>query len=386
MKIIPNKKYKKIANFVIALLTLVGLTSCDFIYEDLPECAPPPQTYTVVDFVYDYNMKHTDLLKEHIGSVYLYVFDEKGIYQTRRELHKNDMRGQIDFSMKFDTTEIATGNIYQFVAVAQANHEGYEASLQTPGFTLVNEMIPGVSTIDDYQLKLDRNNDHEYDFGVIDYKDIYGNTETMIDTLWSTKPDQVQIVDIPKLDYTPSLYQQPDRVVNVEVPLMRITNSLIVRLSGSNFNENTSVDKYSMLVHFPHGNGTIDFTGNILEDEEFYYRTIRKTLEHITPETRSEDDYYAIKGVFGISRLVVDDKSSLQIRDGETGELLSEIPDFSQFLAKSFDHGFEDDQEFLDREYDFEVEINLTDDGQINYVDLSIAVLGWHKRIWFTDL
>lgn len=392
MKYLTSTYIKKLAlAFPLAFLILTGMTSCDAIYEDMPECAPAPDTYTVVDFVYDYNMQKKDLLKEHIGSVYLYVFDTDGIYRIRREVHRSDMKGDIDFSMRFDTTEIVPGNTYWFVAVAQANHVGYQASLETPGFTLDSEMIPGISTIYDYRLKLDRDDNNEYDFGVVDYKDVYGNTETMMDTIWSTRPDEVQVAQIPRMEYKPSLNKQPDQVVNVTIPMMRITNSLTVRLANSNFDENTSADKYHLLIHFPHGNGTIDFTGNTLPDKEFYYRTLRKNMVHVTTETRAGEDadakdVYDIQGVFGLSRLTVGDESSLQIRDGETYEILAEIPNFSEFLAKYFEHGFDDDQEFLDREYDFELEVNLTDEGKINYIDIIVAVLGWHVRVSYADL
>lgn len=378
---ITTTKYKTLAVF---LLSVGIMTSCNAIYEDLPECAPPPNLVTTVDFVYDYNMLHTDLLKEHVGSVYLYIFDNEGIYRLRREAHKSDMPGAVDFSMRFDTTEIKPGNRYQFVAIAQANHAGYTASLETPGFTLQTEMIPGVSTINDYVLKLDRDGDNEADFGIVDFRDAYGHTETMMDTLWTTKPDAVQIIDIPKLDYKPSPYHHPDQTVEIEVPMMRITNSVTVNLHSPGFRETTSADNYSLLVHFPHGNGTIDFTGNTLPAQELYYRALRKKMVE-TSTTKADGQEYALQAVFGLSRLQVSDESSLQIRDAVTNEIIAEIPDFSYFLAKNFDHGM-DNQEFLDREYDFDIDITLDNDGSIRWIDLSINILGWHVRVMFKDL
>lgn len=378
---ISTTPYKILAAIILSVSLL---TSCNLIYEDLPECAPPPNMITRVDFVYDYNMLHTDLLKEHVGSVYLYVFDNEGIYRLRREAHRTEMNGDVDFSMRFDSTEIKPGRRYQFVAIAQANHAGYEASLETPGFTLQSEMIPGESTINDYILKLDRDGDSEADFGVVDFRDAYGHTETMMDTLWTTKPDEVQIVDIPALDYKPSPYHQPDRTVDVQIPMMRITNSVTVNLHSPSFSETTSADNYSLLIHFPHGNGTIDFTGYTLPAQELYYRALRKNMVERTP-TKADGLEYTLQAVFGLSRLQVNDESSLQIRDALTNEIIAEIPNFSEFLADNFDHGM-DNQEFLDREYNFDIDITLDNNGNIKWVDLSIHVLGWHVRVMFKDL
>lgn len=378
---ITTKTYKA---FVTLLVSAGILSSCNAIYEDMPECAPPPNLITTVDFVYDYNMQRTDLLKDHVGSVYLYVFDHEGIYRLRREALKSEMMKEVDFSMRFDTTEIKPGNRYQFVAIAQANHAGYTASLETPGFTLLSEMIPGVSTINDYVLKLDRDGDNEADFGIVDFRDAYGHTETMMDTLWTTKPDEVQIVDIPALDYKPSPYLHPDRTVDVKIPMMRITNSVKVNLHSPSFRETTSPDSYNILVHFPHGNGTIDFTGNTLPAQELYYRALRKSMVEYNP-TKGDGQEYALQAVFGLSRLQVKDESSLQIRDAVTNEIIAEIPNFSEFLAQYFEHGM-DDQEFLDREYNFDIDIILDNDGNIMWVDLSIHVLGWHVRVMFKDL
>lgn len=375
-----------------AVIPAIFLSACGWVTEDLEPCAPAPDTKTIVNFIYDYNMQHTDLFTDHVGSVYLYVFDGNGKYVTRREKHRSDMTGVIDFSIPFDTTEIRPGETYQFVAVAQANHEGYTASLETPGFTLISEMTPGISTIDDYRLKLDRDDDGDYDFGIVDYKDAYGNTETMIDTIWTTKPDEVQIVNIPSLDYKPSLVKEPDRVVEVTVPMMRITNSIKVNLLNTAFTSTTSPDDYIVLIDFPNGNGTIDFTGTTYPAQELYYRALRKTImpySQAHPSTKAEDaaedDRYTLQSVFGVSRMQVTDGSSLQIRDGQTLDLIAEIPEFAKFLADYFAHGFDDDQEFLDREYDFTIDVEIEDGRMVSFRGF-VNILGWGRRIQFVTL
>lgn len=382
------------------LLLISGIfTGCGWITEDMPECAPAPNTYTTVEFVYDYNMTGENLFNKNVGSVYLYVFDSKGIYRYRREAHRALMPpGDINFSMLFDDLQLQPGQTYQLVAVAQGNYTGYQASLGTPGFTLQTEMVPGISTINDYILKLDRDNDGTFDFGVVNYKDAYGHTDTMIDTLWTTKPNEVQIAPIPDLVYTPSVNKEPDRELQFSVPMMRITNSIKLNLINDLFDENTNVDDYLLLIDFPNGNGTIDFTGNTLPAQELYYRSLRKMMKPYTPHRpgdsknkpafstkADENSTYALEATFGVSRLQVTDGSSLQVRDAQTNEIIYKLDDFSQWLADYFEHGFDDDQEFLDREYDFEIDIKLDDDGSLIYLQAGINILGWGKRIQVVD-
>ncbi|MCH5237673.1 MAG: FimB/Mfa2 family fimbrial subunit [Muribaculaceae bacterium] len=370
--------------------TLTFLSSCSMINEDLKPCAEEPNTFVNVNFVYDYNMTGKDLFDEHVGSVFLYIFDSDSIFRYRRVLHKAEMTGGIDFSMQFDTTELKPGQTYHLVAMANGNHLGYTASLETPGF-VKTDLVEGESRISDYIIKLDRDEDGDFDFGVVNYQDAYGNNQAMIDTVWSTKPDEVQTIQIPsKEDHKPSLTKLPDVNVDVTIPMMRLTNAVTVNLLAPNFEETTDPNIFNVLVYFPHGNGTIDFTGTVYSYQPLYYRTLRKNMVLYVPlserGSRADGDKFALQAEFGVSRLQMNDESSLQVRDAETNELISEIPDFSQFLAHAFDYYGDDGQEFLDREYEFEVTLALeetgpNDDPQNNWAYIELKVLDWVVRI-----
>lgn len=416
-----RRNYLKFALFSAATVGLsVGFSSCEMINEDLAPCAPRANTITIVNFEYDYNMQQVDLVNDHVGSIYLYVFDKDGVYDFRSSKHRVNMPlNKVDFSMAFDTTYIKPGHEYQFVAVAQGNWAGYQNSLETPGFTLQTEMIPGVSTIEDYRLKLDRNNDGVYDFaidtdgGVFDYKKHYADNEIKLDTLWSTKPNQVQIVDIPYITHELSPIQIPNDTVYVTVPLMRLTNSIKVNLTHTSFSETTDPNIYDILIDFPNGNGTVGFTGKTYPVQDLWYMSIRKQMKvynqktngaqyeadappHFGAEIETKgvegEDYpttratqYAINAEFGVSRMQTTDGSSLQIRDAESGEVIVKIDDFSKWLAEYFNSYF-DDQEFLDREYDWTVDIHLDDNARPQSIQVGCYILGWGKRIHFYEL
>ncbi|MCH5240471.1 MAG: FimB/Mfa2 family fimbrial subunit [Muribaculaceae bacterium] len=404
---IRNIRHKKLKS-LFALLTFIGLfSSCKMINEDFPECSELARVYTRVTFIYDYNMRYTDLFDSHVGSVYLYVFDSEGTYLYRREKNKVNMEdiNHPDFSIMFDDSEILPGHRYQFVAIAQGNHAGYDASLETPGFQIPEDtpMIPGVSKIEDYRLKLDRDDDGTYDFGIVNFKDAYGNNSQMMDTIWSTKPDEVQVANIPTIEYVLSVEKIPDVYVDVEIPMMRITNAVKVNLVHDSFDENTDVDLYNILIDFPNGNGTIDFTGTTYPAQELYYRALRKSMQvyraknngaqyeadPAIPETKGATragTTYCVQADFGVSRMQTTDGSSLQIRNARDNSMIVEIPEFSTWLADYFNNYFDDGQELLDREYNFTVDVHLDDNGQNDWIQVGCAILGWGKRIYYYDL
>ncbi|MCH5241040.1 MAG: FimB/Mfa2 family fimbrial subunit [Muribaculaceae bacterium] len=353
--------------------------------EDLDPCAPAPNTFTKIDFIYDYNMDYVDLFKEHVGSVYLYIFDQDSIFLRRQGLRRIQMDGEVDFSMVFDTLDFKPGNTYHLVAMANGNHAGYSATLETPGF-VKTDLIEGVSKISDYVIKLDRDNDGNYDFGIVNYKDAFGQPQQMIDTIWSTKPDEVRTITIPKIDYTPSPVRQPDVVVRDTIPMMRLTNSIDVNIKGSYFNETMSEDDFHVIIDFPHGNGTIDFTGTVYPAQELVYQCLRKRMRNYNEATRADGDVWGVQSIFGVSRLQVNDESSLQMYDAKTGELIVKIDNFSDYLANAFSTSQADGQELLDRNYEFQVDLTIDNNGKPLYMDITIAILGWAKRIYFYDL
>ena len=353
--------------------------------------------------------EYEDWFKSHAGSVYLYIFDKNGIYLDRREKHKNDFIPGEDFSMRFNEKELIPGETYNLVAVAQGNIFGYDETEDYQWFKLVNPMEVGKSRIQDYILKLDRdtNGDGFSEVGVVNYKDQYGQNRQMIDTLWTTKPDEVQTVTIKKIDYKPSPIPQPDNVTEVTIPMMRITNSITINILGSTFVQETNPDDYHVVIYFPHGNGTVDFTGNVIPVQELYYQSLIKSMKLYRPkdtsgnlsgelpptegesqQTRADGNQYALNSLFGVSRLQVNDQSSLQLRDAtkEGFPIIWSIDDFSSILAELLNDYYKDDQEYLDREYDFQVDINLDNKGKPEYMDISVANLAWAKRKWLITL
>lgn len=403
---INGKSQKTMHSALCTLLfafALAFLSSCSMVNEDLEPCAIYPNTFTTVNFVYDYNMQNRDLFNDHVGTVHLYVFDGDQTFLFDSVASRTMMQlDKVNFSMTFDTIRIKPGNKYYFVAMAAGNHGGLEAIKETPGFDipLDRQMVPGESKLSDYRVRLDRDGDSYADFGVVNYKDVYGNTKEMMDTLWCTKPGEIQSLDIPYVELKPQVEEYPTLYYDLTIPMMRITNSVTVNLVHDGFTPEYNVDRFNILMDFPKGNGTLTFTGDTdqQENQELYYRSLRKEMALYRPKQNNvpydgtdsssagtRADSYALQAVFGLSRLQVTDDSSLQIRDGETNNVLFQIggngdQSFSEWLADYFVSHGDEYQDFLDREYEFTIDVHLNDDLVWDWYQIGCEILGWGVR------
>ena len=81
------------------------------------------------------------------------------------------------------------------------------------------------------------------------------------------------------------------------------------------------------------------------------------------------------------------DDGILVIRNNKTGVDVARLnlPDILSRLRTSEDRYRYSEQEFLDRGYDYQIDIFLNE-GELDYVNISISVLGWSKRIQFEEL
>lgn len=360
-------------------------------HDDLPDCATDPNVSARIKFIYDYNTKKNDLFSDHVGTVYLYVFDQDGVFLERRE-HTREYTSDPDFVIMMDSTELTPGKSYQFLAVANGNHYGYEASLATPGFQKDFDLIPGVSTISDYKIKLDVDNDGDVD--IFDQKQTFFDQNIeQLDTVWTTLSPQ--IADIPRIKApVESPIFIPDTVVDVTIPLMRITNHVKVNLVSNNFTMATNPYDYTLKIHFPNGNGEISFTGETLSEKPLDYHSIRKRMES-TETFVTETTSAKLAAEFNVSRLQSGDGSKFQVYNSDGTRLIGEVKNFSGILAAGNDaYAIEgwSAQEYLDREYDFEVDFQIddnnstVDDIKFLWVDVRVSVLGWAQRIQFEKL
>lgn len=91
------------------------------------------------------------------------------------------------------------------------------------------------------------------------------------------------------------------------------------------------------------------------------------------------------------SRLISHDEAgddgvlSIRNKDNDYENIQLNLPDILSRLANYDEIRNYSKQEFLDRGYDYDLEIFLLN-GKLQYINVGISVLGWSKRIQFEEL
>ena len=393
----------------------------------------PALIFIKVNFEYRYHMSseyespEDDWFADHAGSAFLYVFDEDGTYLFSEQRNKTLLdKSNPDFSILLDETKLEPGKNYIFAAMAQGNHAGYEASLATPGFVIQDgSLIPNISKIDDFRVKLDRKEgisgigETEYT-GWFNWKESYADNNLKLDTLWSTHKtndrDFPGYVTMPERKYGSNQESTEEIVVPVTIQLMRITKSIKINLVCDQFNQDTNADDYKFIINFPKGNGTLGITGDVDYGygQELLYYSLRKQMQpyqykqanaqydtessnNVASDEMTEGDSsdtknlgtrtasYCVNAEFGVSRLLTYDSSYLQLVNATTEKEIARIDNLSDWLVNYFDHRY-DDQEFLDREYDYTIDLHIDNEDNILFIQAGCDKIGWGKRIHFLDL
>lgn len=69
-----------ILSVAIFMITMSGITSCDVLYDDLPECPCGIR----LRFIYDYNMEYANSFMRNVDCLTVYFYDEDGRYIATR--------------------------------------------------------------------------------------------------------------------------------------------------------------------------------------------------------------------------------------------------------------------------------------------------------------
>lgn len=119
-------KRPKLKSWLIALAVVGALSSCDAIMEDRDDC--PTGLY--VTFVYDYNIQRADMLKDHVGGLTLYVYDESDRLVASKTIGAGQLSKYGSY-IHFTEGELPPGHDYRLMAVAM--QKDWNAALATPG-------------------------------------------------------------------------------------------------------------------------------------------------------------------------------------------------------------------------------------------------------------
>lgn len=358
---------------------------------------------TNVTFNYKYHIQTPDNTMDdwfdtQVGTVCLYVFNDKDEFLFQKSVI-NTVGDTGNNSIAFTEDELKPGQTYKLGAFCLGDKLGYDHSILSPGYRLLNDLVPLSSKLEDLILKLvsDKN---ESGYNIVDYKAYFSENDSKLDTLWTTRSGNIISVTIPQVHS--STASTEDILLNIDIPLMKITNSIKINLVSDNFNTGTHVDDYEFVIDFPKGNDLIGLYGDLNPSQSILYRPLRKAVRSYNSKTYSslydsekenggfhnsggninaEAPQMSISADFGLSRLMADDKSYLKIINKTSGQVIFILDNLSDWLADYFNSPYSN-QEFLDREYDFSIDIQI--DEQDNWIMLQAGCsgLGWGKRLY----
>lgn len=329
-----------------AMLLLAGGTfaSCNILDEKEMDCA------VYVSFKYDMNMKFADAFANSVKSVTLYAFGKDGKLAFQKT-EEGSLLAQEDYAMRLEEISRSEVDEYDFITWAGlADNESFTVPL----------LQVGSSTKEDLYCQLER-----AEGGIVkeDLKSLFhgravGN----------------------------SVSRTAESNGNVEISLTKNTNNIRIilqHISGA------PVDVNKLHFTITDKNGLMNYDNTLLDDEVITYKAWRKEAGHASMGEQVE----AINGIteinvaiaeLTVSRLVVENEPILTITN-DLGERIVTIPLIdTALLSKRFENSSMADQEFLDRQDEYNMTFFL-DDGD-KWMDAYIYINSWKVVLSNHDL
>ena len=359
---------KRLTWLCFAALSASVFTSCEMMKEDRDDC--PVGLY--LNFEYNYNLERADMFNDHVGSVDVYVFDEEGKYVTcQSETNVGDYRPLTDPAYLMHMNLIP--GRYKFIVLAGQN--AYADQLASGRARFVRSELNAGDDMTALNIKLDTQADGN-NMLLVD------NHGLPLDTLWhgmetggfevsATRPTYgtISLVrDTKKINVTLRELDNPAEMDIANYDL-RITDR------NSHILWDNSLDESDAVVYTPHAT----------------WNTTDRTDAPSADGTATEAPGRIGHADFMTSRIIFHDDPAddgrLTVTNRLTGVEVATInlPDVLSRLRTSEDIHRYSEQEFLDRGYDYQIDIFLRGD-RLAYINISISVLGWSKRVQYEEL
>ena len=370
---------------VLLLMASMLISSCDMMKEDLSDC--PTGLY--VNFVYDYNIQRADMFKDHVGGLTLYVFDESDRIAAQRTVSGNELT-KYGYNIHFTEQELAPDHQYRLTAVAMQKDWGQSSALT--GYK---------STISDNRTSLKVSLAHQR--GVP-----YGSVSNAapLDTLWHTlttlkaEADNLPASTRYHLSKTGAVSSNGIDQVSVirgeptyaTVSLIRDTKHLNISLRELDTPENVRDEDYEVFII--DANTDVDYANNlIVPGDSVVYRPYAQWTTVIEGTRSIAADYSAHYDLM-FNRLIynttTNDNAVLCIRHKKSGEVIAllNLPYILCTGRMAYEIYNYSPQEYLDREYDYRLELFLKNGrwGPGTFINICVDVLSWAKRIQYVEL
>ncbi len=399
---------------VLLTLTLFA-SSCDVIYDDSENC--PDGLF--VRFVYDYNTMRSDMFKDHVGHITLYIYDEDGRKVAERSVSNvasNTPLEKYGYTMYFDPSELAPGR-YRLQAIGL--QKDWESAQNTSRAKYIRSS--GHTDVRDFNITLEHSEQPHPESG----RHTVDHQKLPLDTLWHTLKvmsyDPIDGLEVPDMHRTTapySVYPLEDQYVTIvneratyaTVSLIRDTKQLNITLRQRNNKADMQHSRYEVtieddnsllahdnsivpnhpLVYTPFASWTTKFSNNGLEYESGDLAPAINGGAKMSARADGDEDDPSVERTahFNVmyNRIAYDNDPKkcavLKIRNKETGV---EVGTFTlpYILAEgrdAYDYYNYSHQEYLDREHDYHLDFILKGDTW-EYCSVTIDILSWSKRI-----
>ena len=327
-----------VAKVTTMLAVVLCCSACGSVFDDEGDCDP----HYFVRFVYDMNMLRADAFASQVGSVDLYVFDaESGAYVT----HLSD-KGEALASGNYRMPLNLTPGKYNFIAWCGLADNGDD-------FTVPQAVAqPG-----DLKCMMARSRDE---------KGAYSNRN--LHALFHGSLS----VELPD--------EEGEHVYTVK--LTKDTNNINLSLNHTA----GPLDPDRFEVTMTDENGLMAYDNSLLTDEQIEYRpwSLRSGELNVATSRADASDGDGsnqgsyLKAEISTARLMANHDARINIVDKEQGKVVFSIPLIQwALLLRSDNYANMDEQEYLDREDEYNLMVFLADNKE-GWMAMEIVINGWH--------
>lgn len=373
---------------VLLLMAAMLMNSCDMMKEDLSDC--PTGLY--VNFVYDYNIQRADMFKDHVGGLTLYVFDESDRVVAQRTVSGSEL-SKYGYCIHFTEQELAPDHQYRLVAVAMQND--WAAASAATGYkpTILNSGDNRTS------LRVSLTHQTAVPYGAV-------SNVAPLDTLWHTLTTlKAEATNLPAatryrlstdgtvstngIDQVSVISGEPTYAT---VSLIRDTKHLNISLREIDTPEQVVDTDYEVFII--DANTDVDYANNlVMPGDSVVYRPYAQWTTVVEGTGSIAADYSAHYDLM-FNRLMynttTNDNAVLCIRNKKTGEdvAMLNLPYILCTGRMAYEIYNYSPQEYLDREYDYRLELFLKNGrwGDGAFISVCVDVLSWARRIQYVEL
>lgn len=353
-----------------------GATSCHAIYDDEGDCNPA----YFVKFVFDMNMEYADAFNEQVNSVELWVFDKETKAVADHVMASGQALADDNFLLPIS---VDPG---QYHIVAWCNLEGNRHF----------KVMDGVTSLTHPSVRMERRHDSERRQTVSDQ----ALDELFHGIIDITAPDALEMQQIvnggkelekqthrygTQTVYDPLCFWDSNEEkfkVIYTVSLIRNTNNIVLSLEHIS----GQFDLDNLGIEMIDNNGTMLYDNRLDNNDEritfLPWRTATGSLEQgVQTKAGQAEDRYAdfVTTELSTGRMTTDHDKVIRIFEKDSGETMFSLPVnkwISQLRSAKYQNM--DEQEYLDRENNFELMVFLQDDGKGGWTAIQIVINGWH--------